>query len=74
MDKGHNIKRGYRTDINEQIDEIIKTIEKVEKKFNVKIMFDNTRANKYTLTINDNNYSFSLYRDVLNALNMLLQI
>lgn len=71
----HNLKSklgNQRT--TEQINQILNMIEEVEAKHGVKYMFDNNRVNQYTLASDKNTYTFNLYRDVIAALQMLLDI
>lgn len=72
LGKKHNIKRGYQSNVNAQIDEIINLLDEVNNK-GLELIFDNSRPNHYILTdTNGNSYEFSLYRDVKNCLLLIL--
>lgn len=70
----HNIRRGFRSDINSQLDEIISLIDQVKDKTGLDIMFDNSIANHYKLILNGKEYEFNLYRDLKNALLLILEV
>jgi len=55
-----------------QIDTIISMCDEYTKRFGKELVFDNTYANHYTLVLNDVRYEFNTYKDVINALQMLL--
>lgn len=70
----HNVRRGFRSDINAQLDEIISLIDQVRDKTGLDIMFDNSIANHYKLILNGKEYEFNLYRDLKNALLLILEV
>ena len=55
-----------------QVDKIIQLCDEYSNKTGNELVFDNSYANHYKLTLNGTDYEFSLYRDVINALTMLL--
>lgn len=72
LGKKHNIKRGFNSNVNTQIDEIIGLLDDVSSK-GLELIFDNTYPNHYKLVDQKGNeYEFSLYRDVKNCLLMIL--
>lgn len=70
----HNIRRGFRSDVNAQLDEIVELIDKVRDKTGLEIMFDNSIGNHYKLIVNGKEYEFNLYRDLKNALLLMLVV
>ena len=70
----HNVRRGFRSDINAQLDEIISLIDQVRDKTGLDIIFDNSIANHYKLILNGKEYEFNLYRDLKNALLLILEV
>ena len=70
----HNVRRGFRSDINAQLDEIISLIDQVKDKTGLDIIFDNSIANHYKLIVNGKEYEFNLYRDLKNALLLILEV
>lgn len=59
-----NIRLGYRTDINEKVNEIVKLCEELN------LEFDNTTPNRYTIIDEGFRFEFSTYKDVLTALHL----
>ena len=55
-----------------QIDNILSLCQDIKDKTGKEISFDNTYSNHYKLIIDDQGYEFNVYRDVINALNLLL--
>ena len=70
----HTIRRGYRSDVNGQLNLIVDLINKIEEKTGAALYFDNTIPNKYVIEFNGNRYEFNLYRDIIAALNLILEI
>jgi hypothetical protein len=70
----HTIRRGYRRDVNAQLDKIVELIDKINETKGVEIVFDNSVNNRYTLVLNGKVYEFNLYRDIINALTLILEI
>lgn len=55
-----------------QIDQIISLCDECKNKLGKEIVFDNTWANHYKLIVDGNEFEFSMYKDVINALKLLL--
>lgn len=70
----HIVRRGFRSDVNAQLDEIIKLIDEVSSKTGLTIQFDNSIGNHYKLIVNGKEYEFNLYRDLKNALLLMLEV
>lgn len=70
----HVVRRGFRSDVNAQLDEIIRLIDEVSTKTGLEIQFDNTIGNRYKLLVNGKEYEFNLYRDLKNALLLMLEV
>lgn len=70
----HIVRRGFRSDVNAQLDEIIKLIDEVSSKTGLTIQFDNSIGNHYKLIVNGKEYAFNLYRDLKNALLLMLEV
>lgn len=70
----HIVRRGFRSDVNAQLDEIIKLIDEVSSKTGLTIQFDNSIGNHYKLIVNGKEYEFNLYRDLRNALLLMLEV
>lgn len=68
----HNLRNPYDRSAG-QIDQILSLCEDVYNKTGKEITFDNTRgANKYILIVDGVDYTFALYRDVIDALKLIL--
>lgn len=70
----HIVRRGFRSDVNAQLDEIIKLIDEISSKTGLAIQFDNSIGNHYKLIVNGKEYEFNLYRDLKNALLLMLEV
>lgn len=55
-----------------QIDNIISLCNEIKDKTNKDIIFDNSYSNHYKLIIDDKEFTFTVYKDVINTLNMIL--
>lgn len=55
-----------------QIDNILALCETIQEKTGKEVTFDNTYSNHYKISIDNNEYEFTVYRDVINALNLIL--
>lgn len=55
-----------------QIDSIIALCETIQEKTGKEVTFDNTYSNHYKISIDNSEYEFTVYRDVINALNLIL--
>lgn len=55
-----------------QIDNIISICQTIQDKTGKEIIFDNTYSNHYKLIIDDRELEFTVYKDVINALNLIL--
>lgn len=72
LEKKHSIRRGFNSNVNSQLDEIVQLLDEVNNK-GFELIFDNSRPNHYKLTDNKGNeYEFSLYRDVKNCLLLII--
>ena len=55
-----------------QIDNILALCETIQEKTDKEVTFDNTYSNHYKISIDNSEYEFTVYRDVINALNLIL--
>lgn len=70
----HNIREPYDRSRG-QIKQVIDLCSLVYEKTGKEISFDNSRGfNRYILILDGKEYSFNLYRDAINALEMILEI
>lgn len=67
----HNLKVPYDRSKG-QIDIIMQMCEEYTQKTGNSIEFDNTWANHYKLILNNEEFEFTMYKDVINALKLLL--
>ena len=67
----HTLKQPYDRSKG-QIDQIVALCEECKSKLGIDITFDNTWSNHYKLTANENEFEFTMYKDVINALKLLL--
>ena len=71
-DGRHIIRRGFQSNVNAQLDEIVELLDELDA-HGLQLLFDNSNTNHYKLIDERNNeYTFSLYRDVKNALLLIL--
>jgi len=72
LGRKHNLKRGFQSNVNSQIDEIVALLDEISSK-GLELIFDNTATNHYKLIdSNGKEYEFSLYKDVKNCLLLIL--
>lgn len=71
LNEDHNIRAPYDRSRG-QIDNILNLCDTISEKIGRTITFDNTYSNHYRLNIDDKNYEFGVYRDVINALEILI--
>ena len=55
-----------------QIQQVLDLCEQYKNKYNKEITFSNTWANHYKLTVNEQDFEFTVYKDVINALKLAL--
>lgn len=67
----HNLRTPYDRSKG-QINQIITLCDEYTSKTGKSIDFDNTWANHYKLILDGNEFEFTMYRDVINALRLLL--
>ena len=70
----HNIRRGFNSKVNAQLDELVELLNRVKDEKGIALRFDNSTPNHYKLELNGNVFEFSLYRDVKNALLLMLSV
>ena len=70
LNEEHSIRPRYDRSRG-QIDKIIQLCDEVSKKINTEISFSNQAGNHYILDIDGVTYDFNLYRDVIQALELL---
>ena len=70
----HNIRRGFNSKVNAQLDELVKLLNRLKEEKGIALRFDNSTPNHYRLELNGNVFEFSLYRDVKNALLLMLEV
>ena len=59
------IRRGFNSIVNKKIDTILELIKDSD------IKFDNTNPNHYKLIMNNKEFEFTTYNDVINATKLL---
>lgn len=70
----NNIKEPYDRSKG-QIKEILDLCNSIKEKTGKEISFDNTKGfNHYILFLDGNEYDFNLYRDVIAALKLILEV
>ena len=74
INEEHSIRRGFNSKVNAQLDEIIELIDRVKNEKGIELRFDNSIPNHYKLELNGDIFEFSLYRDVKNALLLMLMV
>lgn len=67
----HNIKPSYDRSRG-QVAQIVELCNEYTSRFGRELIFDNEYANHYKLILDGKEYEFLIYKDVINALNMLL--
>ena len=72
INEEHSIRRGFNSKVNAQLDEIIELLDRVKNEKGIELRFDNSIPNHYKLELNGDIFEFSLYRDVKNALLLML--
>lgn len=55
-----------------QIQQVLDLCEKYKSKYNKEIIFSNNFPNHYSLEVDNKKFEFSLYKDVINALELTL--
>ena len=68
----HNLREPYDRSRG-QVEDIIKLCDIIYEKTGKKISFDNEYANHYKLTLDNKEYTFTVYRDVIAALNLIVE-
>lgn len=68
----HTIKEPYDRSKG-QIGQILELCKMYSEKTGKDLDFDNTRANHYKLILDGNEFEFTMYKDVINALKFILQ-
>lgn len=74
INEEHSIRRGFNSKVNAQLDEIIELLDRVKNEKGTELRFDNSIPNHYKLELNGDIFEFSLYRDVRNALLLMLSV
>lgn len=74
INEEHSIRRGFNSKVNAQLDEIIELLDRVKNEKGIELRFDNSIPNHYKLELNGDIFEFSLYRDVKNALLLMLSV
>lgn len=74
INEEHSIRRGFNSKVNAQLDEIIELLDRVKNEKGIELRFDNSIPNHYKLELNGDIFEFSLYRDVRNALLLMLSV
>lgn len=74
INEEHSIRRGFNSKVNAQLDEIIELLDRVKNEKGIELRFDNSIPNHYKLELNGDIFEFSLYRDVKNALLLMLMV
>lgn len=74
INEEHSIRRGFNSKVNAQLDEIIELLDRVKNEKGAELRFDNSIPNHYKLELNGDIFEFSLYRDVKNALLLMLSV
>ena len=74
INEEHSIRRGFNSKVNAQLDEIIELLDRVKNEKGIELRFDNSIPNHYKIELNGNIFEFSLYRDVKNALLLMLSV
>ena len=74
INEEHSIRRGFNSKVNAQLDEIIELLDRVKNEKGIALRFDNNIPNHYKIELNGDIFEFSLYRDVRNALLLMLSV
>ena len=74
INEEHSIRRGFNSKVNAQLDEIIELLDRVKNEKGIELRFDNSVPNHYKIELNGDIFEFSLYRDVRNALLLMLSV
>lgn len=74
INEEHSIRRGFNSKVNAQLDEIIELLDRVKNEKGIELRFDNSIPNHYKIELNGDVFEFSLYRDVRNALLLMLSV
>lgn len=74
INEEHSIRRGFNSKVNAQLDEIIELLDRVKNEKGIELRFDNSIPNHYKIELNGDIFEFSLYRDVRNALLLMLSV
>lgn len=74
INEEHSIRRGFNSKVNAQLDEIVELLDRVNNEKGIELRFDNSIPNHYKIELNGNIFEFSLYRDVKNALLLMLSV
>ena len=62
------------TMLDQELDEIIELLDRVKNEKGIALRFDNSIPNHYKLELSGDIFEFSLYRDVRNALLLMLSV
>lgn len=71
QEQEHNLRTPYDRSRG-QINSIVELCDEIKTKTGKDIAFNNIEANNYKLIIDGKEFSFTIYRDVINALNVLM--
>ena len=74
INEEHSIRRGFNSKVNAQLDEIIELLDRVKNEKVIALRFDNSIPNHYKIELDGDIFEFSLYRDVRNALLLMLSV
>lgn len=74
INEEHSIRRGFNSKVNAQLDEIIELLDRVKEEKGIALRFDNSIPNHYKIELDGDIFEFSLYRDVRNALLLMLSV
>ena len=74
INEEHSIRRGFNSKVNAQLDELVELLNRVKEEKGIELRFDNSIPNHYKIELNGNIFEFSLYRDVRNALLLMLSV
>ena len=70
LNEAHNIKSPYDRSKG-KINQIIELCDSLSKQIGKQVSFDNTWVNHYKLTIDNSEFSFTTYNDLINALEII---
>ena len=73
LQEEHNLRPPYDRSKG-QIQQIVDLIDNIKEITGKEIQFDNTWSNHYKLMFNDEIYEFNIYKDVINALKLIISL